>query len=70
MMENVYSTEKSLSYLVPQGSVLGPIFYNAYATTLEEVISPPIDLHGFADDHTINDSFKPIPDEKYKVIHT
>ena len=55
---------------VPQGSVAGPILCNAYASILEEVLSPPIDLHGFADDHTIKDSFKPIPDEEHKVIHT
>ena len=60
MVENVYS----LSFSAPQGSVAGPVVYNAYASTLEEVVSPPIDLHGFADDHMIKDSFKPIPDEK------
>ena len=47
-----------------------PVLYNAYASTLEEVLSPPINLHGFADDHMIKDSFKPIPDEEHKVIHT
>ena len=70
MVDNIYSTEKSLSFLVPKGSVTGPILYNAYASTLEEVVSPPIDLHGFADDHTLKDSLKPIPDEEHKVIHT
>ena len=44
--------------------------YNAYASPLEEVVSPPINLHGFADDHMIKDSFKPIPDEECNVIHT
>ena len=54
MVENVYSTEKSLSFSVPQGSMAGPVLYNAYASTLEDVVSPLIDLHGFADDHMIN----------------
>ena len=69
MVENVCSTEKSLSFPVPQGSVAGPVLYNAYASTLEDVVSPPIDLHDFADDHIIKHSFKP-PDEELKVIHT
>ena len=70
MVENVYSTEKTLSFLVPQGSVAGPVLYNAYASTLEDVVSPPVDLHGFADDHTIKHSFKPTLDEDLKVMHT
>ena len=48
----------------------GPVLYNAYPSTLEKVVSPPINLYGFADDHTIKHSFKPIPDEECEVIHT
>ena len=70
IVENVCSTEKSLSFSVPQGSVGSPVLYNAYASTLEEVVSSPINLHGFADDYMITDSFKPITDEECKVIHT
>ena len=66
----MHSTEKSLSFSVLQGSVAGPVLYNAYASTLEKVVSPSIDLHGFANDHMIKDSFRPIPDEEHKVIHT
>ena len=55
MVENVYSTEKSLSFSVSQGSVVGPLLYNAYAATLEGVVSPPINLHGFADDHMVKE---------------
>ena len=70
MVEDVYSTEKSLSFSVPQGSAAGPVLYNAYASTLEEVVSPQINLHGIADVHTIKHSFKPIPEEEHEVIHT
>ena len=70
MVENVYSTEKLLSFSVPQGNVAGPVLYNAYAFTLEDVVSPPIDLHGFVHDHIIKHSFKPTCDEELKVIHT
>ena len=59
----MYSTEKS-SFPVSLGSVVGPVLYNAYASTLEEVVSPPNNLHGFANDHMIKNSFKPIPDEE------
>ena len=66
----MHSTEKPLSFSVPQGSVTGPVLYNAYASTLREVVIPSIDLHGFADDHMIKDSFKPISEEESRVIHT
>ena len=70
IVENVHSIEKSLSFSVPQGSVAGPALHNAYASTLEEVVSPSIQLHGFAIDHMIKDSCKPIPNEECRVIHT
>ena len=47
----------------------GPVLYNAYTSTLREVVTPSIDLHGFADDHMIKDSFKPITEEECRVIH-
>ena len=52
---------------------MGPILYTIYALTLEEVVCGPesevlspnidslitkIDLHGFADDHALKNSFK------------
>ena len=70
MLENVYSTEKSLSFSVPQGSVAGLVLNNACASSLEEVVSHQINVHGFADDHMIIDSFKPISDGDSKVSHT
>ena len=42
---------------MPQGSVAGPVPYNAYASTLQHVVQSPIKLYGFADDHAIKDSF-------------
>ena len=54
-----HSKEHQLPFLVPQGSMAGLVLYNAYASMLQEVVQPPINLHGFADDHTIKDSFKP-----------
>ena len=54
-----YSKEHQLPFSVPQGSVAGLVLYNAYASMLQEVVQPLINLHGFADDHTITDSFRP-----------
>ena len=44
--------------------------YNVYGSTLREVVIPSINLHGFANDHMIKDSFKPILEEECRVIHT
>ena len=51
--------EHQLPFLVPQGSVAGLVPYNAYASMLQEVVQSPINLHWFADDHAIKDSFMP-----------
>ena len=56
-MHGEHSKEQPLAFLVPQGSVAGPVLYNPYASMLQEVAQPPINLHRFADDHTIKDSF-------------
>ena len=70
MVEDVHSTEKPLLFSVPQGSVAGPVLYNAYASTLKEVVSSSIELHGFAEDHMIKDSFKPNTDQESRGIQT
>ena len=54
-----HSKEHQLPFLVPQGSVAGPVLYNAYASMLQQVVQSPIKLHGFRDDHAIKDSFMP-----------
>ena len=56
-LHGVHSKEHQLPFSVPQGSVAGPVLYNAYASTLQHVVQLPIKLYGFADDHTIKDSF-------------
>ena len=52
------STIQPLQVSVPQGSCGGPVLYSAYASTLRLVLSTPLNLNGFADDHSINISFK------------
>ena len=52
------STLQPLEFSVPQGSCGGPVLYSAYASTLRLMVPPPLELNGFADDHSINMSFK------------
>ena len=53
-----YSIEISLQFSIPQGSCAGAQLYNAYCSTMHEVVQKPILLYGFADDHTLRDQFK------------
>ena len=53
-----YSLEQNLPFSVPQGSCAGAQIFNLYCSTVQEVVNPPLNLHRFADDHTIKDKFK------------
>ena len=48
-----------IDFSVPQGSILGPILFTCYASTLMEIIPERKDtfLSGYADDHAIIHSF-------------
>ena len=48
---------QDLAFSFPQGSCAGPVLYLVYASTMEDVISPHICQHGYADDHAIKDEF-------------
>ena len=52
------TTLQPLEFSVPQGSCGGPVLYSAYASTCRLVVSPPLNLNGFTDDHSTNISFK------------
>ena len=53
-----YSMHTKLDFSVSQGSCAGANIFNAYSSTLTSVIPRPIDIHGFADNHTLKDKFK------------
>ena len=58
-VHGVHSKECQLPFSVPQGSVPGPVLYNAYASMLQKVVKSPITIHRFTDDHAIKDTFMP-----------
>ena len=68
VIDEASSMEKDLAYLVAQGSVTGPVLFNCYESTISEVVKSPLQLHGFSDDHTVKDSFKPGTQEERLVI--
>lgn len=51
-----YSKPHAVDYSVPQGSVVGPQLFSAYASTLDDVVMSEhnISLYGFADDHVLS----------------
>ena len=56
---NSYSKERPLTFSVPQGSCSGAVIFITYIESLSDIILHPIQLAGFADDHSIHDKFKP-----------
>ena len=56
-MGNEYLKYIPMDFLVPQGSILGPVLFSAYISTLRLEVPRSIDLHGFADDHVMKKDF-------------
>ena len=46
-----------INYSVPEGSIPSPLMFNCYTSTIQEIM--PIDLSGYADDHSLTESLKP-----------
>ena len=57
-IDKEYSEPIDLEFSVPQDSCSGPILFLLYASTIAEVVPPPIDIHGYADDHRVKDKFR------------
>lgn len=67
-VDSMLSTVRELHCSVPQGSCLGPWLYLTYAGTIFDIIPPSISVYGFADDHTANKRFKPMPSDETDAI--
>ena len=66
-----YSTQKTMDFSVPQGSIQGAYLSICYASTLNEIVPKSLTLNGFADDNSIRKSFKPtIPKTNSSSVHT
>ena len=48
---------RQLDYSVPQGSIQGVFLFISYAFTLDEIVKD-LTLNGFADDHSVRNTFK------------
>ena len=53
-----YSEPIDQEFSVPQGSCAGPILFLLYASTIAEVVPPPIDIHRYADNDGVKDKFR------------
>ena len=54
-----YSSSQDLPFSVPQGSCAGAQLFNLYCSSIQDIVGPPLTVHGFADDHTVGNKFKP-----------
>ena len=57
-INKAYSTEKTMQFSIPQGSVHGAFLFIAYTSTFPEVIKV-LTLSSFADDHSLRKAFSP-----------
>ena len=61
-IEGTVSGKKQLTTGVPQGSCLGPVLFTIYVADLFQIIEKHLlEAHGYADDHQVYLSFRPIP---------
>ena len=58
-----------MDFSVPQGSILGPVLFSAYISTLRLQVLRLIDLHGFADDHVMKKDFLASKCNEDNTIH-
>ena len=48
-----FLSDQDLCFSVPQGSLCGPVLYNAYTNTMRTTVSPAIAIHRYADVHAL-----------------
>ena len=63
-----FSSNRVLAFSVPQGSCAGLVLYTAYSSTMSEVVPKQISMHGYANDHDLKKSYRPIQYEEEETI--
>ena len=60
-IDSFSSTTKTINFSIPQGTILGPTFFNCYVSTLMENIPENEEsfVSGYADDHALINIFHP-----------
>ena len=69
-IRNTFSSKCELNCSVPQGSLGGPSMFTVYTSAMQSVVPDEIDLHGFADDCVLKNSFRASSrvDEKESIL--
>ena len=68
-MNDKYSTEKDVTFSVPQGSCASAFIFVSYSSVLRDSCPENISLNGFTDDHSIMKAFKPgLQNEKETLL--
>ena len=55
-----YSSSQDLPFSIPQGSCVDAQLFNLYCSSIQDIVCLSLTLHGFADDHTVGNKFKPV----------
>ena len=56
-VQKAISSERDLTFSVPQGSCAGPVLFLAYTSTFPQVLDSQLNIYGFADDHNLGCGF-------------
>ena len=68
-IDGVESVKRKLRYGVPQGSVLGPILFTIYTSSLSDLIQPyGIQYHLYADDTQLYITFDPTSKQSAEIV--
>ena len=63
-----FLSNRQLAFSVPQGSCAGQMLFTAYSSTMPEVIPKQISIYGYADDHGLKKSNRPVQHEEEETI--
>ena len=58
-VQKARSSERDLTFSVPQGSCAGPDLFLAYTSTFPQVVDSQLNIYGFADNHNLGCGFIP-----------